>query len=226
MPLPLLAPLAIAGGAGVLQGTATALTGRKEAKRRKERIKELRGQIARDEFGLDADERNLTERQLMDPVRAFATEQQSANEAQLAARGSVSGADLARLRQDTSRELSRTGLDAAEKVKRIDLEVAGQERAQARAEEAGLAAAQEQRKADIVRGFMAPLTGAAQLTAAKVAGPPELFGENVENLGPLLDDAVAQGALSQAAADSIAGMDPARQRAFLRETRRAQARRL
>jgi hypothetical protein len=222
MPAPFLLPLAFGAGAGVLGGSVAALSGRDAARQRKTRISELSGQIARDDFGLSSQEKGLAQRELLDPIRALATQRQSQQEATAAASGMVSGADLSRLRQETGRGLAEAATDAGERIARLDVETAAREEQAARSELAAQQAAQEQRRADILRGFLGPLAPAAAMAGAMAGGPPEMRAGSILDEDALFTQLEASDALSPRAKAYLGGLSPTQRNLFARNLERAQ----
>jgi hypothetical protein len=216
-----LLPLAFGAGASALGGGVAALSGRKAAKAREARVAELKGQIAGDEFGLSAQEKGLAQRELLDPIRALATQRQSQQEATAAASGMVSGADLSRLRQETGRGLAEAATDAGERIARLDVETAAREEQAARSELAAQQAAQEQRRADILRGFLGPLAPAATVAGAMAGGPPEMRAGSILDEDALFTQLEASDALSPAQKARLGSLSPAQRNLFARNLERA-----
>jgi hypothetical protein len=216
-----LAPLALGAGVGVVGGTVSTLATLKAAKERKARIAELEGKIASDEFGLSAQEKRLGERELLDPIRAMATQRQSQQEAAQAAAGTVSGADLSRLRTETAQGLATAGVDAGEKLQRLDIETEAREEQAARGELAALNAAKQQRTQDILGGFLGPLAPAAAASGALLGGPPEMQAGSYLDPDDLFAEIAGGEGYSDDLKASIASMSPSQRMAFARNAERA-----
>ena len=198
-----LLPLAIAGGAGLAQGIATAAPSR-YYKTNRERIEALQKQFEQDSFGLTGQERAALEREFFSPIQAAATEQRGRGEAMLAAGGLTSGADLSAIRREMGRTQAEGGQRAAAAVEQIAMGEKARQEAEAKAELESRQAAQEARRRDVLNAILGPIAQVAGAAGAAAAQPPDFYSANQMGYGDVKKALAAFGKDEAYIADVIA----------------------
>jgi hypothetical protein len=217
MPIPLLLPLAIAGGAGLAQGISGAIP-TKYDKANKERLARLQALQARGNLGLVGSERELRERQLLDPVRAAAGQTRSQAEAAMAMAGG-SGAALQQLRREQTQAIGGAAQQAASQ---LAAESQAKEAAQ-RAEMEQRGAVREERRAQRVSSLMGGIGQAAGAAGALAGTTPEFFraagvaGAPIASTAALETELVNAG-VPDAARSYILSLDPNKLTRILNDT--------
>ncbi len=162
--------MAIAGGVGALQSGVASLSGRKAAKENRAAAEKLQQKLSTNDFGLTEAQKASARREMLDPLKSGLTAQRSAAEAAMATRGgSVSGADLARLRFEQQRGLAQGSEQATNRIVAADLDAARFQREKARQELAARQSADAQRKAQIASTIISALGGVAKAGAMTAA---------------------------------------------------------
>lgn len=207
IPGAILGTAAISGAAGLGQG----ISGLFKTRLEKEQEEDLEDLIRREEgggLGLSPEERRQRERQLLGPVRAAATAAQSRNEALLASRQGLSGADLARVRGETQRAVGEGTIAAQERILSEDVQRESAEMAEIRQIQATLQARRDARRQQFLGGLGQAAGAAGQILgaspeffrAADVAGAPIADPNALDvELGRLAD----AGEISQKTADIL-----------------------
>lgn len=201
--------LLAAGGLAAGTGLAQAIQGGRKTEFDKENealLDELTGLRKQGALGLTEQERQLSTRSQLDPVRALASAAQSQQAAIQAASGNTSGASLAALREQQQRQVGGAAQQAALNVEAADLEAR-------RAQEAEIAQRQavaEQRRQDRVNNIFSGISQAAGAAGAVAGAIPEV-GRIAGIAGaPIRDTGVLEQRLSEL------GAGPAATQAILR----------
>jgi hypothetical protein len=204
------APIGTAIGAGITgaAGLAQAISGatKTEAdKQREERLRRLAALVEQNQLGLTGPQRQLAERQLLDPIRRGAQQSQTRAEQIAAASGAPSGAALSRLRTESARQIQEGAQTAAARIQAADI---AREQAQL-AEQAQLQAVQEARQRERRGAIFGGISQAAGAAGAVAGSVPELLRVSDIAGAPIRDVAGFQAALDRQ------GIPPAAQEIFL-----------
>jgi hypothetical protein len=184
---------------GLAQGIGTSFANNEMQRRNREMLDELLGREARGQLGMTPEQQRVMGQALSTPIAQRAQEDQQRSEAiAAAAGGSVSGADLSRLRTESSRATDRARQDAAMQVALAQQAAIQQQRNEIE-QRMGLKAALRR---DDIEGILTPLAQGMSAAGQAAGSPPASF--NLRQPTTLPAEGAAAPAPS-AAASSIPG---------------------
>ena len=189
---PLTLALLAGGAVGLIGGAGqigSSIVKSPYEKKNQERLDALYGKENRGKLGLTGREQQVAQAQLLDPVRAALAAQQRQDEAQLAAAGMSSGAQLARMREQREQATGQAQVSAVRALQEADIEKQKSQRAEIAQREAAGQAARNDRTSALFSG-LGQVGGAIGQIAGTV---PEVFRMAGVAGTPIRDpDALAQ----------------------------------